>query len=400
MGSDDTNAALLAALQSLRSGSSLGLREYTAVLDAGPAPITRLGNQSNLIPDPDPDLDSYYTMSLLVLWFLELQELPGQSATKTVALGLGSGEQQAMLLTQMLILEGRLDATIKGIESDYAEALAAGPPELRQALAAPYSSMFVALARFRSLSGHLGVAANKMPADAMHALHRQTLQSALQAWKETSTSSALLREAGHDELHGYQFGKPMAAAESAQWLRGRTIGARRRGSRARCSASPHFRCTSRCWCMRLSRTMSPGTSTRLRVATHRDIDGDPSQTNDMRAARKSTKVRTLAGCSRDDITACTGKDGKVHPCSTCTSRPASTASRASACDSTAMPSPRSASTRIKPRLLRAKRPRTVTSMTEASRVRVQRAWRCGAGRVMHSCSTRSAGCCGSPCRSR
>ncbi len=84
------------------------------------------------------------------------------------------------------------------------------------------------------------------------------------------------------------------------------------------------------------------------VGNTSSIDGGSGQTKDKRAARKSTKARTLAGCSRDDITACTGNGGKLHPCSTWTSRPAFTASRASTCDSTTMPNPRSASMRISP----------------------------------------------------
>jgi len=51
-----------------------------------------------------------------------------------------------------------------------------------------------------------------------------------------------------------------------------------------------------------------------RDVTHRRIDGGSGQTKDRRAAKKSTKARTLDGCRRDDITACTCKGGKAHLC--------------------------------------------------------------------------------------
>ncbi len=141
--STDTSAVLLEALQGLQAKTVLDSASHDAIQDAGRALITRVGNQSNLILDPD--LDSYYTMSLLVLRFPELQEVLARTVGKTVELARSSGERRAELLTETLFLEGRLDAAIKSMESDYAEALAAGPPSLRQMLAPTYTTMFAAL---------------------------------------------------------------------------------------------------------------------------------------------------------------------------------------------------------------------------------------------------------------
>ncbi len=100
----------------------------TASLDSGRALVIRLGDQSNLILDPD--LDSYYTMSLLLLRFPDLLEVVTGISEKlhrqAMAGRLAAGESP----TQYFILEGRLDAVAKGIEADYGEAFAAAGPGL------------------------------------------------------------------------------------------------------------------------------------------------------------------------------------------------------------------------------------------------------------------------------
>ena len=92
--------------------------------------IIRLGNQSNLILDPD--LDSYYTMSLIVMRFPELFELIEQIRTRTTEKAATLFEKNR-LQTTYLILEGQLDAVIKGIDTDYAEAISAARPTTRPA---------------------------------------------------------------------------------------------------------------------------------------------------------------------------------------------------------------------------------------------------------------------------
>jgi len=77
--------------------------------------LTRIGDQSNLILDPD--LDSYYTMSLTILRFPDLLD---QLLSYTDLAG--SGDQ-----TQYLISQGRLSALLDGIASDYQAAYAGNP---------------------------------------------------------------------------------------------------------------------------------------------------------------------------------------------------------------------------------------------------------------------------------
>lgn len=128
--------------QSLARGEKDKPAEVAAVsaLAKGRELITRVGNQSKLILDPD--LDSYYTMSLVVLRYPELVEL---------LQGVGGLLRQEGIdaRTQYLILEGRLDATVKGIESDLGEAVAAGGPVLKSALTQDHQRLFAAIETFR-----------------------------------------------------------------------------------------------------------------------------------------------------------------------------------------------------------------------------------------------------------
>ncbi|OAN49256.1 hypothetical protein A6A04_03840 [Paramagnetospirillum marisnigri] len=82
---------------------------------AARALISRVGDQSNLILDPD--LDSYYSMSLVLLRFPELVDLLAQIRA-LAAHAIHDGGIAADQRTEFLILEGRLTTVIRGIEGD------------------------------------------------------------------------------------------------------------------------------------------------------------------------------------------------------------------------------------------------------------------------------------------
>jgi signal transduction histidine kinase/HAMP domain-containing protein len=105
------NGRRLAAAAVAQGNDAAALR---AVASAR-ALISRIGDQSNLILDPD--LDSYYSMSLVLLRFPELVDLLAQiraQAHRSVHDGAISADDR----TEFLILEGRLTNVIKGIEGD------------------------------------------------------------------------------------------------------------------------------------------------------------------------------------------------------------------------------------------------------------------------------------------
>ena len=114
---------------------------------AGQALIQRIGNQSNLILDPD--LDSYYTMSLIVLRFPELFELIDLIRDKTAERVGAPRREHNRLRTEYLLLEGRLDAVERGISADYAEAIAAGTPAFKAQMSATQQRLRVAIDAYR-----------------------------------------------------------------------------------------------------------------------------------------------------------------------------------------------------------------------------------------------------------
>ncbi|MGH8617542.1 MAG: EAL domain-containing protein [Burkholderiales bacterium] len=133
MGSAELNAALGKAMLGVAAVPAGDRQPVSAALARGRELITRVGNQSKLILDPD--LDSYYTMSLIVLRYPELLELlHGIGIELQEQRGVG-GVRVSDARTRYLILEGRLDATIKGIDSDHDEAIAAGGERVQAALA-------------------------------------------------------------------------------------------------------------------------------------------------------------------------------------------------------------------------------------------------------------------------
>jgi len=149
---------------------------------AGRALLTRVGNQSNLILDPD--LDSYYTMSLVILRFPELLEVINSTHALALQLATAEGAQRQRLQTQFLILEGRMDATMGGIGSDYTEAFAASTPLLRRHLDGSRAALQQAVAQFRASTQAL--AGTPAHADGSAALlrHDAAAVAALQrAWR-------------------------------------------------------------------------------------------------------------------------------------------------------------------------------------------------------------------------
>ena len=117
--------AQLAAVPAAQRGAAA--RE---ALEKGRALVVRVGNQSNLILDPD--LDSYYTMSLVLLRFPELLELNAAMGARLHSHGAQELEATESR-TKYFILEGRIDAIAAAIRTDYGEAFAAasGPLEAR-----------------------------------------------------------------------------------------------------------------------------------------------------------------------------------------------------------------------------------------------------------------------------
>ena len=160
--------------------------------------LTTVGNQSNLILDPD--LDSYYTMSLVVLRFPELLEVIDDTSRALDGSGARAqafGERRS----ELLILAGRIDASAMGIRSDYLQVFAAGSPALRTALEPGRQSLAEALADFLAIVQRLaGPEAGPRDVAQLQAARSTLLYELDRAWIRGATELDQLLAARVDSL--------------------------------------------------------------------------------------------------------------------------------------------------------------------------------------------------------
>src|ERR1700712_5022254 len=147
MGSADASAAFVKALDQLAAKPDSSAVRHEA-LDRGRALVTRVGNLSNLILDPD--LDSYYTMSILVLRAPELLAAVTGISHHIDEVAHAGGARTEDARSRFLLLEGRLDAGREGRESDYGEAFAAATPTLKAGLDSSRAALVASVERYRS----------------------------------------------------------------------------------------------------------------------------------------------------------------------------------------------------------------------------------------------------------
>jgi len=119
--------AFVSSLQVPANSADAAATGLKSAIASARALITTVGNQSNLILDPD--LDSYYNMSLVVLRFPELLDVLFDASEAVGKKPFHASS--ALQSTTLLVLAGRLDAIRQGIASDYGQAYAAGTPALK-----------------------------------------------------------------------------------------------------------------------------------------------------------------------------------------------------------------------------------------------------------------------------
>ena len=156
------------------------------VVASGRELLMRIGNQSNLILDPD--LDSYYTMSVVLLRFPELLDVIDQMRALANDMAALPPSKRQSQQTRFLVLEGRIDAIIAGTVSDYSEAFAASGPELKAHLMQGQQDLIAAMQQFRHYTQSLaGIDNDAAPANAT--APQQAIKAVRTAWSQA-----------HDEL--------------------------------------------------------------------------------------------------------------------------------------------------------------------------------------------------------
>lgn len=188
--SSELNARLRQALATIAT-STHQLRPpspetVSTALEACRELITRVGNQSNLILDPD--LDSYYSMSLSILRYPALLDAVNGIGQRLREGGEGADSAQARreLNTRYLVLEGQLDAVSQGLRSDFAEAGAANR-DVKLVLAAPIAKLLDAVDAYREAARTVVASSGEDTASraAARAAHEVVVARAADAWRAT-----------------------------------------------------------------------------------------------------------------------------------------------------------------------------------------------------------------------
>jgi diguanylate cyclase (GGDEF)-like protein/PAS domain S-box-containing protein len=152
MAGAELNERFVAKLKELREARAATPREANAkrqvTLEQGRELVTRVGNQSNLILDPD--LDSYYTMSLILLRYPTLLDVVSQITPRLhdVVDGVAIDPSER---TRLYVLEGELRTAGSAIQSDYSEAVAASKPLLTERLSPAQAQLASAIDRLRAV---------------------------------------------------------------------------------------------------------------------------------------------------------------------------------------------------------------------------------------------------------
>ena len=191
MASADLNRRFQATLGALGAPSPRDrLVRRQAALDQGRELVTRIGNQSNLILDPD--LDSYYTMSLILLRYPTLLDVVAQITPRLQDVVDGVAIDPAER-TRLFVLEGELQAAGSAIQSDYGEATAASSPLLTERLSPPQATLAAAIDRYRAVVRQVA-AGDRMEHGPIAAAEASVLDALDAAWARGDTELTRLIE--------------------------------------------------------------------------------------------------------------------------------------------------------------------------------------------------------------
>jgi len=184
--SDDnlrTTDAAQRLTQALEPGGGYTPDQKNRILRMGHDLLTTVGNQSNLILDPD--LDSYYVMSLSILRFPELLKVLHE--TRQFMQGRNGRTTGQLQGAQLLTLVGRIDAALQGLESDYEQVWLAGSPPLKDALHATRETLLKTGRNFEAavsdVAGGEPEAGRAERMLRMEAAYQQAIQELDNAWR-------------------------------------------------------------------------------------------------------------------------------------------------------------------------------------------------------------------------
>ncbi len=168
------------------------------LLTQGRELLTTVGNQSNLILDPD--LDSYYVMSLSLLRFPELLQVLYDSQD-FMRRELRASHHDANNVAQLLALAGRLDAALQGVDSDYTQAWLAASPALKAVLSNGKQRLLQEAYAYSNAVKAAGDESSAPPdPQALEAAYQRTLVALDHIWQSAIAQLNILLQARVDGL--------------------------------------------------------------------------------------------------------------------------------------------------------------------------------------------------------
>lgn len=185
------------------SPALLPLIAESHLVNSARALLTTVSNQSNLILDPD--LDSYYVMSITALRFPELVQVLHDGRVLALQLATAHAGQAVRQSkeAQLLTLAGRVDAISQGIEADYVQAGMAGGDPLKQALLGGQSLLRVQLQLYQAELTQLAEMSAQHAEDLVQLaeVHQATLTALDAAWAQGLVALTGLLNARVDGLY-------------------------------------------------------------------------------------------------------------------------------------------------------------------------------------------------------
>jgi diguanylate cyclase (GGDEF)-like protein/PAS domain S-box-containing protein len=197
MQSAELNERVRGELEALAQQPITTSASVVSALNACRELVTRIGNQSNLILDPD--LDSYYSMSLLILRYPALLD-----AINRIGQQLHNGQispsKTEEMRTRYLVLEGQLDSVVQGLRSDATEATSANNV-LTVSLIPSITRMLAAIETYRDVARHFvgsGASVDRLTLDNAAAAQQAVIDCVQDTWRRTGSDlDGLLRARIH-----------------------------------------------------------------------------------------------------------------------------------------------------------------------------------------------------------
>lgn len=176
--------------------------------------LTQVGNESNLILDPD--LDSYYNMSLVMLRFPKLLDVLHDAMVALKSKGAADQRRSdirgssSSVQANLLIQAGRMEAALLGIQADYKQVFMAGQPNLKADLQDSQSHLEKQLSEVLTLVQAMAEAdVSESALRSAVVAHTSALEAVDRAWIAGNTSLKRLldqRITGFFELMAWHLG--------------------------------------------------------------------------------------------------------------------------------------------------------------------------------------------------